>query len=389
MQAESPEIPWRLATRIAFRFVFAYLLLFLIPSRVFGWLPFGNWLATQWMGLWHRVVLWVGHAVVHTTYDISQPEGPVSNSAHATIELACYVVVAAIATVVWSILDRRRTSYTRLNSWFRLLLRLALAPAMIHYGMLKILPTQMISPPPPGVQSMRVGELMPMQMLWTFMGTSRACETLTGIAELAGGVLLLFSRTTLLGALISLGDMLMVFTLNMCFDVHVKAWSLHLLLMSAVLAAPAVPRLARVLLARGEPALSRNRWLARLPHAIVLAYGLFHVGKYALETKDRYAKMYPPRPLFYGVWSVAAFSPTDAPQRWRYVTFREPGKVTIESTSGTKASYPRSGLTVTQADAHTLLVSGTWNGTPVRAKLTSMPLVSQPFRWIYVFGPEE
>jgi uncharacterized membrane protein YphA (DoxX/SURF4 family) len=418
MEESSPP-PWRPATRVAFRFFFSYFALFLLPSRILGWLPFGNWLATKYGLLWHAIVLWAGHSILHTTYDISLPEGPVSNSAHATIELSCYLVVAALATVIWSILDRKRLSYTRLYQWFRLVLRFSLAPAMIHYGVLKLLPTQMISPPPLGVQAMRVGELTPMQMLWTFMGTSTAYESLTGVAELTGGLLLLVSRTTLLGAMISLADMLMVFTMNMCFDVHVKAWSLHLLVMSALLVAPDLPRLADVFLfnrtapARVEPPLFRRRWLALLPHALILLYGLFCLGKYGLELKQRYATMYPPRPPLYGLWSVAELTvdgskaPVTDSQRWRFLTFRNPGKVTVESASGTKTSYPlqvdaathtltvgpAAGLqgrfTFVQPNPNAIAFDGVWNGHATQVKLAAMPLVSQPFRWIYVFGPEE
>jgi uncharacterized membrane protein YphA (DoxX/SURF4 family) len=420
MLEESSPVRWRPATRVAFRFFFSYFALFLIPSRILGWLPFGNWLAEMYTMLWHHVVLWIGHSIVHTTYDISLPEGAVSNSAHATIELGCYLVVAALATLVWSILDRKRLSYTRLHQWFRLVLRFSLAPVMMHYGILKILPTQMFSPPPLGVQAMRVGELTPMQMLWTFMGTSTTYESLTGVAELTGGVLLLLPRTTLLGAMISLADMLMVFTMNMCFDVHVKAWSLHLLVMSALLVAPDLPRLADVFLfnrtapARIESPLFRRRWLALLPHALILLYGLFCLGKYSLELKQRYTKMYPPRPPLYGLWSVTELTVDGStaasladPQRWHYLTFRTPGKVTVESASGTKATYPlrvdpaahtltvgpaagpQGRFTFSHPDPNVVTLDGVWNGHATHTRLTSMPLVSQPFRWIYVFGPEE
>jgi len=47
------------------------------------------------------------------------------------------------------------------------------------------------------------------------MGSAPAYEIFTGLAEVAGGLLLIVPRTTTLGALISLADMTQVFTLNM------------------------------------------------------------------------------------------------------------------------------------------------------------------------------
>jgi hypothetical protein len=174
---------WPLALRVAFRFVFAYFAILLIPIRVLGWLPFGERLQEGYALLWHGVVVWVGQRIV-TSYDLSQVESGISNSAHGTIEMFCYVAAALLLALIWSVLDRRRVEYARLHAWLRVLLRFALAPMMIHYGMLKIVPTQMIAPPPLGLQAQRLGELHPNQMLWAFMGTSPTYESLTGVAEL-------------------------------------------------------------------------------------------------------------------------------------------------------------------------------------------------------------
>ena len=57
-----------------------------------------------------------------------------------------------------------------------------------------------------------------------------------GSAEVLAGVLLLiFPRTTALGACVAIMDMLYVFILNMCFDVSVKQYSFHLMLLKGIL----------------------------------------------------------------------------------------------------------------------------------------------------------
>ena len=82
-----------------------------------------------------------------------------------------------------------------------------------------------------------------MGLVWTFMAASPAYTFFSGIAEVMGGVLLLFRRTTLLGGLVSIGVMLNVVMLNFCYDVPVKLFSFHLMFMGVVLIVPDAKRL--------------------------------------------------------------------------------------------------------------------------------------------------
>lgn len=77
-----------------------------------------------------------------------------------------------------------------------------------------------------------------MNFLWNFMGYSRSYSIFTGLGELAGGLLLLSRRTTVLGCVISIGVMLNVVMLNFSYDVCVKLLSSHLLLFLFILLAP-------------------------------------------------------------------------------------------------------------------------------------------------------
>jgi hypothetical protein len=83
-----------------------------------------------------------------------------------------------------------------------------------------------------------------MKLLWTFMGASIPYVIFTGAAEMLGGLLLAARRTTLLGALVCIGVLSNVVMLNFSYDVPVKLYSSHLLLMAVFLAAPDLRRLA-------------------------------------------------------------------------------------------------------------------------------------------------
>ena len=87
-----------------------------------------------------------------------------------------------------------------------------------------------------------------MGVLWSSIGSSRGYEIFAGCAETLAGGLLVFSRTTPLGALLGLFEMIHVFMLNMTYDIPVKLFSFHLILLNLFLLAPDLPRLINVLM---------------------------------------------------------------------------------------------------------------------------------------------
>ena len=58
------------------------------------------------------------------------------------VQVFCFAVLAAIVTVIWSVLDRRRPHYRRLHAWLRVAIRFALAMTMIIYGSVKVIKSQ-------------------------------------------------------------------------------------------------------------------------------------------------------------------------------------------------------------------------------------------------------
>jgi hypothetical protein len=88
------------------------------------------------------------------------------------------------------------------------------------------------------------GESSPMGLLWTFMGASRSYTLFAGLGEVLGAVLLIWRRTSTLGALVVVGVMANVVMLNFCYDVPVKLYSSHLLCLALVLLLPDLGRLS-------------------------------------------------------------------------------------------------------------------------------------------------
>jgi uncharacterized membrane protein YphA (DoxX/SURF4 family) len=429
IQAETEALPqeadarprWNITKRVAFRFAFAYFVLYIIPFPV-EFLPFTSSLIQKYTDLWQAIVPWVGRRILHLSYEITVFQNGSGDTTYNYVQVLCFLALAAAAATIWSVLDRRRPNYERLHQWLRLYVRFSLAGAMIAYGAIKVIPLQM---PAPHLTRLiePYGDSSPMGLLWTFVGASKGFEIFTGCAEMLGGVLLIFPRTTTLGALICFADTTQIFILNMCYDVPVKLYSFHLLIMSVFLLAPDFRRLANLFLFnRGVEAarlqrLFRRRWLDRVALAVQILFGLYLIGSSLYGGYQRY-KVYgehAPRPPLYGIWSVDEFSLdgqarppllTDA-TRWQRAIFQSPGFLTIQPMSGPNQSFRldldmgnktlslgkrddpdwKAEFTFDQPAPESITLEGEWEGHRTYARLIRVDeskflLKSRGFHWI-------
>ena len=255
---------------------------------------------------------------------------------------------------------------------------------MIGSGIARLIPVQM-PPPSPFDFLRRLGELTPMELVWTFVGASPAFQSITGLAGLAGGVLLLFPRTTLLGALICAANLAMAIALSLCYDMPFTPYLSFLLLLAVLLIAPDLRRLANLfLLDRAvepaeEPATAPAPQLAMSLLALgVIAWSFVSAGL-------RFKELYPPKPPFYGAWSVEEFAVNGEdvpmftkPDRWRWAVFKDPGALDVELMIGSRKRFPKAAFSFAQPEPDVLILEG----RRMRAKLRRMPLSSSWFHWI-------
>lgn len=348
------EPQWPLLKRVGFRFVFAYVVLYFIPFAL-DWLPFYAEAAEKKYEVpWHLFVPWVGKHILHLGYDITVFTNGSGDTTYDYLLMLCCLALAALAAAVWSVLDRRRPNYEKLYQWLRLYARFLLAGLMIGYGVVKVIPLQM---PAPYLTRLiePYGESSPMGLLWTFIGASKAFEIFAGSAEMLAGVLLIFPRTALLGALTGLAVSAEIFAMNMCYDVPVKILSFHMVLLSVFLIAQDFRRLTNVcLLNRGIEAhktcqLFERKRLNRVALVLQVLFGLYLIGTSlygAYQQSKEYGGLAQTPPL-YGIWMVDEFSvddqvrpplTTDAP-RWQRVIFQFSKRLTIQPMSGPSQSY--------------------------------------------------
>lgn len=227
---ESQPARWTLGTRVAFRFCFLYLGLFCLTTQILtGLLPIPSIDIPDPGALppMRQIVMWTAAHLFCVTKPLVYSGSGSGDKTFDWVLAFCAFAFAVFGTLPWSVLDRKRESYMKLHRWFHLFLRFALGSEMVLYGMVKLVPLQM---PFPFLTKLvePFGNFSPMGVLWFSVGASPAYEMFGGAAEMLGGILLFFARTSTFGALVCLADLTQIFMLNMTYDVPVKLFSFHL-----------------------------------------------------------------------------------------------------------------------------------------------------------------
>ena len=416
---------WKPATRVAFRFCFTYFILFSLSNQILGGLfPIPKVDIPDPGTLWpmRQITFWAAKHVFRVTYELVYKDSGSGDKTFDWVQAFCLIVIALIVTVVWSFLDRRRQSYAAMYKWFRLFIRFALASEMFLYGFDKIIPLQM--PFPYLARFVEpYGNFAPMSVLWWSIGASPAYEIFAGSAEALGGMLLLLPRTTTFGALVCLTDMIQVFMLNMTYDVPVKLFSFHLILLAVFLLAPDFRRLwdfffaGRAAAPSAEPSLFRRARANRIAVIAQVVFGVYLIGMNIYGGVQAWHEYGGGRPksALYGIWNVEQMSidGTVRPPllgdkgRWRRLVFDFVDGVGLHSMDETSTGYKcsidlksksfslmkpsdqkwKADFTFEQPAADRMVVDGSMDDHKIHAELKLVDrkqfmLVSRGFHWI-------
>jgi uncharacterized membrane protein YphA (DoxX/SURF4 family) len=294
---EAWQDPRQPARRLGFRFLFSYLLLYGFELALAG-LPGTGWLLALWLGIWKLAVPWVGRHVLHLNREIATATTGSGDRTFDYVQVLSMLVLAALAALVWTALDRRREGRSeerdrQLREALRIFVRYTLALTLLAYGMSNVFKVPFPFPAAERLQE-RIGDSSPLALFRVFMGYSATYTFSIGASEILAGLLLLFRRTTTLGALVTLGVLVNEVTLAFCYDVPAKLLSSHLLLMTLFLLAPEARRLVDAIVldrptrpARPEgvaPPFSGRFRTARLAlKALVVGYALLATTERNLE----------------------------------------------------------------------------------------------------------
>jgi hypothetical protein len=401
-----------LALRIAFRFCvcfFAFTTLYLAVGHLASLLQFSGTIPERIADAVFAPYEWATRrlfgSVVYVTF------------AGFVAYMTTAVIAAAIGTIIWSLVDRRRAHYRRMHAGLRIYLRYLLAAVALSYGMAKVIPVQ-FAPPSLVALVTPLGEFTRMRLLWHFMGTSSLYTVFTGLVEVGGGLLLLSRRTTTLGALVLAAAFTNVALLNFGYEVGVQLNSTIYALMALVLLAPDARRLANLFFFNktvapadlGVPPVGAGaRWLGRVVKAaVIVALLVVNIRGAYLRRNNR-----DPLPVVYGVYEVDEFArdgaavPPGDRARWHRLVIAERGQAAIQWTAGgpvqsyqLKDDTAASLLTLTgrgadrrevtlrytREGAGLLLVAGRVGDDTIQARLRAVDHTKFPLRQ-HLWGP--
>lgn len=339
---------WHVGIKIIFRFGFLYFLLYIFPFPV-GWIPFTQKLQVLYNRAWLAPVNWVGANILSIPYEITILPNGSGDTTYNYVLIFIFMVIAIAGTILWTGFDSKRYDYEKTWYWFIILLRYYLGIVLLSYGFVKVIQTQF---PAPSLETLLqpYGESTSMKLMWTFIGYSKAYNMFIGLAEVGAGLLLLFKRTRLIGALVSIVVMSNVVVLNFCYNIPVKLLSTHLLVIAIILILPDIKRLIAFFILNKpttpvpvQPAYksAKDKYIYIIVKTVIIGIFLVSDISQAVIMQRGLAEM-SKRSTLYGIYDVQEFilngdtlpALTTDTRRWRRMYVHGSGSVNIQYMDG-------------------------------------------------------
>lgn len=220
------QAPWPLWRRMLFRVFFIYFALTIAPWTWISSVPWLGGALTPYNTMMDWLVTKANDLVFHVR-PVLVPMGGSGDTSFGWANLWFVLSVSFIGMLVWSILQRRKPEYAKLNYWLCLFVRYYVAMVSFSYGIIKLFALQM-SFPNYSQLATPLGDFLPMRLSWMFLGYSTPYQVFSGAMEVLAGLLLLYRRTATLGVLVATAVFMNVAVLNLSYDIPVKIYSLQM-----------------------------------------------------------------------------------------------------------------------------------------------------------------
>ncbi|AKD57816.1 hypothetical protein [Spirosoma radiotolerans] len=315
---------WTGWAKLLFRFSCIYILLYMSPLGWLGDIPGLNLLGDYYGRVEDWLVRLSNEYIFHIK-DVLVPLNGSGDTSYGYAQLCFFLSVACLGTIIWTIIDRR-TNYNTAYYWLLVLVCYYIAMVALRYGIIKLFGFQMVFPPLSALAT-PLGDLLPMRFAWYFIGYSTPYQFFSGAVEVVAGVLLLFRRTSTLGAFVAASVFLNVMMMNLCYDIPVKIFSIHLFLLSNFLLIGDAKRLLNFFVfnkpTQAAPRLVLSKkWMKRsqlaLKIAFVLLFFVLPISQFFSSSDQGPA----PKKLATGFFTVDQFQGTPVDSlRWKDVVF--------------------------------------------------------------------
>jgi len=186
------------------RFVFLYIVFYIYPFYIY---PYGfeyiQELTTSDISFWQPITIWFGETFMGWEFN----EKYLMNGFDSKYDFSRFLLITCLAVIgafIWILIDSRlkRNYNNNLKVLLKTILRYHVGLTLIIYGLSKVFMLQFGEMDLDRLEN-TTGNHNGMRYLWDFMSYSEFYTRISGWIELIGGILLLFRRTTFIGAFIS------------------------------------------------------------------------------------------------------------------------------------------------------------------------------------------
>jgi hypothetical protein len=205
---------------------------------------------------------------------------------------------------------------------------------LINYGVSKLMHAQM---PPPGLTKLMepLGEFSPMGLAWNFFGFSKGYNIFIGIVEVMAG-LLLFRKTMVLGALITVATSLNIMAINYFYDVPVKMMSTALCLLTIFLLLPYLRSLTALFLRGKSIQLKQIKRPTWKNHTVSISKALLIILFISVQlfsgfNNRKFISQYFKKSPLYGIYQIntSAEKRISLPDNWSFIIFEYEGNALV------------------------------------------------------------
>ncbi|WP_316796764.1 beta-carotene 15,15'-monooxygenase [Pedobacter agri] len=158
-------------------------------------------------------------------------------------------IISLIVAYVWGFwVKYSNQKEPEIYYWMRVIVRFRLAISLMSYGIIKIFPVQL---PGPTLSDLHTayGDFLPWKLYYLSTGVASAYyEQSLGAIEFLAGLLLLFRRTTIIGAGLATSLLINIVLVNYAYHLSDQLYSVYLLILSIFLLLYDVPRLYNLLI---------------------------------------------------------------------------------------------------------------------------------------------
>ncbi len=236
------DLTWKVYEKQLFRFAFVY---FVLQSVPLDWKYYKHLFSVNWLNPTFADFFNISR---YTPQFLPQTTTADFWGLNSLGDWLILLVIATVLAFVWQWLESRRKinwNYNDLYYILRVVLRYRLALGVSAYGLIKVFPLQS---PYPSLSNFNTnyGDLSTWKVFSLSLGVAPTFEVFLGSLELLGGLLLLWRRTTALGAFLIIIFYGNVFLSNLAYEGGEAIYGLYLLHFAVFLLLYDVERIVRV-----------------------------------------------------------------------------------------------------------------------------------------------